>query len=139
MEIISQTGRSTYAPMKHKFNLNIEVDFMIMYHFSVLSAKKVSSRSLEISRKFSSQGIRLVTTIQQNESFLNEVKQPGVNVKEIAPRTCKVIQDSLGFWIPGCGFRFPGSGFRISCRSVELGHGFPISILCQWNFLDSRF
>ena len=50
---LKQVG-GTYAPMKHKFNLNIEVDFMIMYHFSVLSAKKVSSRSLEISRKFSS-------------------------------------------------------------------------------------
>ena len=50
---LKQVG-GTYAPMKHKFDLNIEVDFMIMYHFSVLSAKKVSSRSLEISRKFSS-------------------------------------------------------------------------------------
>ena len=47
---LKQVG-GTYAPMKHKFDLNIEV---IMYHFSVLSAKKVSSRSLEISRKFSS-------------------------------------------------------------------------------------
>ena len=50
---LKQVG-GTYAPMKHKFDLNIEVDFMIMYHFSVLSAKKVFSRSLEISRKFSS-------------------------------------------------------------------------------------
>ena len=50
---LKQVG-GTYAPIKHKFDLNIEVDFMIMYHFSVLSAKKVSSRSLEISRKFSS-------------------------------------------------------------------------------------
>ena len=50
---LKQVG-GTYAPMKHKFDLNIEEDFKIMYHFSVLSAKKVSSRSLEISRKFSS-------------------------------------------------------------------------------------
>ena len=26
---------------------------------------------------------------------------------------CKVIQDSIRFWIPRCGFRIPGAGFRI--------------------------
>jgi len=29
--------------------------------------------------------------------------------------TCKVIQDSLGFWNPRCGFRIPGNGFWIPC------------------------
>ena len=29
----------------------------------------------------------------------------------IAP--CKVIPDSIRFWIPRCGFRIPGAGFRI--------------------------
>ena len=29
----------------------------------------------------------------------------------VAP--CKVIQDSIRFWIPRCGFRIPGAGFRI--------------------------
>ena len=37
--------------------------------------------------------------------------------------SCKVIQDSLGFWIPRHGFRIPATGFRV---------------LCQWN-LDSRY
>ena len=41
---LKQVG-STYAPRKHKFDLNIRVAFMIMYHFSVLSTKKISSRS----------------------------------------------------------------------------------------------
>ena len=50
---LKQVG-STYAPRKHKFDLNIQVDFMIVYHFSILSTQKISSRSLEISRKFSS-------------------------------------------------------------------------------------
>ena len=35
----------------------------------------------------------------------------------------KVIQDSIGFWIPSCGFRTPGTGLWIPC---------------QWN-LDSGF
>ena len=26
---------------------------------------------------------------------------------------CKIIQDSIRFWIPRCGFRIPGAGFRI--------------------------
>ena len=47
---LKQVG-STYAPRKQKFALTIQVDFMIMYHFST---KTFSSRSLEISRKFSS-------------------------------------------------------------------------------------
>ena len=51
---LKQVG-STYAPRKHKFvDLNIQVTIMIMYHFSVLSTKKFSSRSLQISRNFSS-------------------------------------------------------------------------------------
>ena len=41
---LKQVG-STYAPRKHKFDLNIQVAFMIMYYFSVLSTKKFSSRS----------------------------------------------------------------------------------------------
>ena len=36
---------------------------------------------------------------------------------------CKLIQDSLGFWIPNCGFWIAGIGFRI---------------FCHWN-LDSEF
>ena len=51
---LKQVG-GTYAPRKHKFvDLNIQVTIMIMYHFSVLSTKTFSSRSLEISRKLSS-------------------------------------------------------------------------------------
>ena len=33
---------------------------------------------------------------------------------------CKVIQDSLGFWIPRCGFQIPGTRFLIFL-SVKLG------------------
>ena len=36
----------------------------------------------------------------------------GENVEEIVPRTCKVIQDSLGFCITVRGFLFPGTGFQ---------------------------
>ena len=36
---------------------------------------------------------------------------------------CKLIQDSLGFWISRCGFRIAGTGFHI---------------FCHWN-LDSEF
>ena len=50
---LKQVG-GTYAPRKHKFDLNIQVDFIITYQFSVLFTKTFSSRSLEISRKFSS-------------------------------------------------------------------------------------
>ena len=39
----------------------------------------------------------------------------------IAP--CKVIQDSLGFWIPWNGFRIPGTGFQ--SLSVKLGFWIP--------------
>lgn len=51
---------------KNKFDLNIQVEIMTMYHFSVLSTKIFSSRSLEISQKFSSQGISLVATNDTN-------------------------------------------------------------------------
>ena len=30
--------------------------------------------------------------------------------------TCKVIQDSPGFWIPRCGFQIPDTGIRIFCK-----------------------
>ena len=38
---------------------------------------------------------------------------------------CKVIQDSLGFWIPRCGFQIPGTRFLIF-ESVKLGFRLPI-------------
>ena len=43
---------------------------------------------------------------------------------------CKLIQDSLKFWIPSCGFRIPGTGFWIPCQRnldyelLELNSGF---------------
>ena len=38
-----------------------------------------------------------------------EIKCPFT--QRVAP--CKVIQDSIRFWIPNCGFRIPDAGFRI--------------------------
>ena len=44
----------------------------------------------------------------------------------IAP--CKVIQDSLGFWIPCCGLWTPGTGFWIPCQwNVDCGLWIPIA------------
>ena len=43
---------------------------------------------------------------------------------------CKLIQDSLKFWIPSCGFRIPGTRFWIPCQwnlgyeLLELNSGF---------------
>ena len=69
---------------------------------------------------------------------------------------CKVIQDSLGFWIPRCGFQIPSTRFLIFL-SVKVGYRFPMSVgfqipLAEYripkpsipdfagkNFADSRF
>ena len=69
---------------------------------------------------------------------------------------CKVIQDSLGFWIPRCGFQIPGTRFLIfyqcnlDSRLQSLG-GFRIPLAeyripkpsipdsAEKNFPDSRF
>ena len=39
---------------------------------------------------------------------------------------CEVIQDSLGFWIPGHGFWNPGTGFQ--SLSVKLGFWIPRAV-----------
>ena len=56
------SNRIEVRAKKNKFDLNIQGEIMTMYHYSVLSTKIFSSRSLEISQKFSSQGISLVAT-----------------------------------------------------------------------------
>ena len=43
--------------------------------------------------------------------------------KFVSLATCKANQDTLGFWILGCGFQIPDTVFRM---------------FCQWN-LDSGF
>ena len=61
----------------------------------------------------------------------------------VAPR--KGIQDSLGFWIPGCGFRIPGTG--VQSLSVDYGFWIPIlsgipdsfSCILDSKAQDSRF
>ena len=93
---LKQVG-GTYAPRKHKFDLNIQVEIMIMYHFSVLSTKIFSNRSLEIS----------LVTIQQNKCFIIKNKSNGRQGK----MSKKSLYVSPGFWISDCGFRFPGTIF----------------------------
>ena len=60
---LKQVG-GTYAPMKHKFDLNIEVDFMIMYHFPYFPPKKFPVDPWKFHGNFPHTGISL-TTIQQ--------------------------------------------------------------------------
>ena len=68
--------------MKHKFDLNIEVDLMIMYHFSVLSAKKFPVDPWKFHGNFPHTGISL-TTIQQNESFKKNSNGQGKMSKKL--------------------------------------------------------
>ena len=41
----------------------------------------------------------------------NEDQGNSIDYLDLAP--CKVIQDSIRFWIPSGGFRIPDAGFRI--------------------------
>ena len=57
---------------------------------------------------------RLRVVLPSRQCPSHKLKKTEKSVKKIycfAP--CKVIQDSIRFWIPRCGFRIPGAGFRI--------------------------
>ena len=61
----------------------------------------------------------------------------------ISPST--VIQDSLGFWISGCGFRIPGTGFRkvydghffAAKKILSLTRGQRVFSCCHFCLLDA--
>ena len=55
---------------------------------------------------------------------------------------CKVIRDSLGFWIPRCGFWFPGildSGFLLRGFPVPKGLNSSLQFLVKCSIIAFRF
>ena len=55
-----------------------------------------------------------------------QIPPPQLGRGTIAP--CKVIQNSLGFWIPCCGLWMPGTRFWIPCQwNVDCGLWIPIA------------
>ena len=76
-------------------------------------------------RKFLCTSFIFLNSVQKRVQtlYIREYKSPPppqLGRGTIAP--CKVIQDSLGFWIPCCGLWTPGTGFWIPCQwNVDCG------------------